>query len=331
MDVISLGKAKKAKQAIKETQDRLGYGGTEQDLDIRDKHENTKKRLEELEKRDPGVELFNRVSKVSENTTINLNKHNLRVGSLINHTRYKLSDMVVDDFEDDSGIDYEQSSNIAFDQNKKAIHALDPEQESVLVTISESASQVNTFVLSTIFGMNTKFAHEANLSEGYYKNTIYEVDAGIRLNYEDGLYALEGIYESNPIFLGEDLLKIQDINLEIDTPEGTDLQIKYAFSKDGNSFTSYRDSILNEYPYVKIKFLMKGKIESAPVKLLMNMQDNHSMYDSNNIQLRVIGEENKLVRNLHQYTPIEYDKESVQLYGNKIYRLTRKIDKGWNR
>lgn len=112
MDIISYQKAMKAKRAIASTQDRLGYNGTEQDLDITDVYTNTKERLEELEKKDPEVELLNMVSDVSKHTMINLNKHNLRVNSLLNHTRYQLTDMIVDDFQDDSGIDKEKSKNI---------------------------------------------------------------------------------------------------------------------------------------------------------------------------------------------------------------------------
>lgn len=59
MDVISLGKAKKAQEAIAEVQDRLGMNGSEQGSDVTDQYNNVKEQLEELEKKDPQVIIHN--------------------------------------------------------------------------------------------------------------------------------------------------------------------------------------------------------------------------------------------------------------------------------
>ncbi len=128
MDVISLGKANKAKKNIEKLNTRLGEG-------IQDIHPNVRTRLEELEKRKPGDILNKRVSEIEAHTHINLNKHNLRVASLLNQNRYKHTDMVMDDFNDDSGIDFDQSVNLEWITGK--VKAIDYSLPAEMVTVTE--------------------------------------------------------------------------------------------------------------------------------------------------------------------------------------------------
>ncbi len=129
MDVISLGKANQADKNIKKLNTRLGEG-------IKNIYPNVRIRLEELEKRKPGEVLNKRISDIEIHTHINLNKHNLRVASLLNQKRYKHTDMIVDDFNDNSGIDINKSVNIKWIDGK--VTAVDPALPAELVTVTET-------------------------------------------------------------------------------------------------------------------------------------------------------------------------------------------------
>jgi hypothetical protein len=108
MDILSLGKAMKAKKAMKALNDRLGSG-------VEDIHPDVKTRLEALEAKDPGVTLYNRVGDVEKNTAVNLNKHNLHVNTILNKNKFGLTELAFDDFADASGVDASKSINILHD------------------------------------------------------------------------------------------------------------------------------------------------------------------------------------------------------------------------
>lgn len=177
MDVISYQKASKAKEEIRNTQDRLGMNGTEQELDIRDIYNNVDERIAELEKKNPEVELYNRVSDVSAHTMINLNKHNLRVSSLLNQSRYSLSDMIVDDFIDESGIDKSMSVNYLYDGLNNIIKIAEGESQAEIVTVVE---EVENIPLQIVVSQATIEQHLKlqliNFEDGMHDNTIINGD-----------------------------------------------------------------------------------------------------------------------------------------------------------
>jgi len=133
MDIISFGKAMAAKKAIKSLNDRLGDG-------VQDVYKDVKTRLEEIEKQDPHITLFNRVSDVEANINVNLNKHNLHVNSILNKSRFGLTDLIFDDFEDDSGIDASLSHGYAYDATNKLFTIASGSTIAEIVTIAENVA-----------------------------------------------------------------------------------------------------------------------------------------------------------------------------------------------
>jgi hypothetical protein len=181
MDVISLSKATKAKKAIKKLQDRLGMNGTEQGKDVRDIYANVKTRLEELEKKDPGVTLYNRVSEVEANTAINLNKHNLYVNSILNKNKYKLTDLVFDDFGDDTGIDKSKSIDYEFDAVGRKVKIANGKTQAEIVTTTEVTDKPPSMIIvSQTTNAKTTNLKDVDLTKGTFNNAEF-VDDEIKL------------------------------------------------------------------------------------------------------------------------------------------------------
>jgi F5/8 type C domain len=173
MDVISLGKSMKAKKSIKKLQDRLGMNGTEQGNDVRDIYANVKTRLEELEKKDPGITLYNRVSEVEANTAINLNKHNLHVNSVLNKNKYGLTDLAFDDFGDDRGIDHSKSTGYEFDSVGRKVKIANGQTQAEVVTTAEDTTVVPRMItVSQAFNEVLTGEKSVDLSTGTHTNTV---------------------------------------------------------------------------------------------------------------------------------------------------------------
>ena len=191
MDVISLSKATKAKKAIKKLQDRLGMNGTEQGKDVRDIYANVKTRLEELEKKDPHITLYNRVSEVEANTAINLNKHNLHINSILNKNKYGLTDLVFDDFGDDSGIDYSKSTGHEFDSVGRKVKIASGQTQAEVVTTAEETTAVPRMItVSQAFNEKLTSESQVDLVNGVHAN-IEVVNGKIQLKIlqtQDGGY-----------------------------------------------------------------------------------------------------------------------------------------------
>jgi F5/8 type C domain len=141
MDIISLQKGMKAKKAIKKLNERLGSG-------VQYVHPNLKTRLEELEKKDPSVELYNRVSELETNTAINLNKHNLRMNAVVDKNKYALTDLSFDDFGDDTGIDKGKSTNFVYDAVGKKVKMSGSLDAEVITTPEDTATEASMIVVS---------------------------------------------------------------------------------------------------------------------------------------------------------------------------------------
>ena len=182
MDVISLSKATKAKKSIKKLQDRLGMNGTEQGKDVRDIYANVKTRLEELEKKDPHITLYNRVSEVEANTAINLNKHNLHINSILNKNKYGLTDLAFDDFGDDSGIDHSKSTGYEFDSVGRKVKIASGQTQAEVVTTAEETNVVPRMItVSQAFNEILTGIGIVDLITGVHTNTSV-TDGKIKLS-----------------------------------------------------------------------------------------------------------------------------------------------------
>ncbi|MFE5391894.1 discoidin domain-containing protein [Bacillus thuringiensis] len=101
--------------------------------------------------------LPNRVSDLETSIHINLNKHNLRVNSLLDKKRYNMKDMIIDDFGDNSGIDVEKSENITYDKKKHKVKQSNAQQPATFITVSEQLDMMpKLFLLSGISGKATR-------------------------------------------------------------------------------------------------------------------------------------------------------------------------------
>ncbi|MBJ7935650.1 MULTISPECIES: hypothetical protein [Bacillus cereus group] len=101
--------------------------------------------------------LPNRVSDLETSIHINLNKHNLRVNSLLDKKRYNMKDMIIDDFGDSSGIDLINSKNIFHDQQNHKVTPKDKTQAAILITTVESVETIPTlFLLSSVTEENAE-------------------------------------------------------------------------------------------------------------------------------------------------------------------------------
>lgn len=173
MDIIAYQKAMKTKPAIKKIKDRLGMGGTESgEKDVRGDYSTVKERLEELEKSAPDHILKKHVSDLEASTAINLNKHNLRVSSLLNQNKYRLKDMIFDDFADALGIDSTKSSNYVLDAAGKKIKQVNASLNSEVVMVNETVQEVPQKVaVSLTFNEQLDANKNVELFNGTFVNT----------------------------------------------------------------------------------------------------------------------------------------------------------------
>ncbi|MFE5391909.1 hypothetical protein [Bacillus thuringiensis] len=101
--------------------------------------------------------LPNRVSDLETSIHINLNKHNLRVNSLLDKKRYNMKDMIIDDFGDSSGIDLINSKNVLHDQQNHKVIPKDKTQAAILITAVESIETIPTlFLFSSVTEENAE-------------------------------------------------------------------------------------------------------------------------------------------------------------------------------
>ncbi|UYX56155.1 hypothetical protein M3Y14_34810 (plasmid) [Bacillus thuringiensis] len=137
--------------------------------------------------------LPNRVSDLETSIHINLNKHNLRVNSLLDKKRYNMKDMIIDDFGDSSGIDLINSKNILHDQQNHKVVPKDKTQAAILIATVESLETVPTlFLLSSVTEDNA----EDNLE--YYVSRNNE--AWMRIE-KDKLVSLDKLPEGKELLV----------------------------------------------------------------------------------------------------------------------------------
>jgi hypothetical protein len=256
MDIISLGKANHAKRAVQKVNTRLGDG-------VQDIYPNVKTRLEELEKKDPHVTLYNRVSDVEANTAANINKHNLRMNAVVNKNRYGMTDLAFDDFGDDTGIDKAKSTGFLFDAAGKKVK-IDPgqTQAEVVTTAETTSSDPTMIVVSQASNAKTQDDKIINLQQGNHQQTIAIKNPGsIGMEWEQsadttqwivissdsytikiaekepGIYYSTGTWESPVIDLGDNYKSIYKIIYTSSDP--TKATVYVSTSMDNQSFLPF--------------------------------------------------------------------------------------------
>lgn len=145
-----------------------------------------------------------RVSEMEKMVAINLNKHNLRVDTLLNARKYRLTDMVVDSFDDDSGIDPTLSSNYAYNAAEKKVGIASGSDKATIVTKPETSNTIpNVIFLSHSSGIRSQDEKDFNLSSGQNTNTVFTGQRIELTKQASGQYNPEGVWESAAIDLGE--------------------------------------------------------------------------------------------------------------------------------
>lgn len=81
---------------------------------------------------------------------INLMKTNFKVAALLAASRYNLKNMIVDDFQDTSGIDAAKSSGYIFDSVNKAVKKDEGSAEAIVTAVAESLSFVPKTLLLVV-------------------------------------------------------------------------------------------------------------------------------------------------------------------------------------
>ena len=119
--------------------------------------------------------LVNRVGELEEKTAINLNKHNLHMNTVLNKNRFGLTDLVFDDFGDDTGIDASKSFGHAFDaSNKKVIiDEVNGATQAEVVTTPETTDTVPQMItISQATNEKTNDIKSIDLANGTHTNTV---------------------------------------------------------------------------------------------------------------------------------------------------------------
>ncbi|GAK42067.1 hypothetical protein TCA2_4559 [Paenibacillus sp. TCA20] len=184
-----------------------------------------------------------RISEVEKMVAINLNKHNLRVAALLNKARYKLTDMVVDDFADLSGIDTDKSTGYAYDGTLKKISVSDNQDTAEVVTVAEKLDAVPEMLLlsEASAGISTS-TKSPDLASGTMNGTDF-MNGAINLHVvgetSQKVYATSGTYETAVIDMGDNYKSFNQVTVLSDIPTGSSLKVSSSTSEDGVAFTPY--------------------------------------------------------------------------------------------
>ena len=221
--------------------------------------------IEKIELQYKAQFLLNRISAMEEQNTINLNKHNLRVNALLTKSRYALKDMIIDDFEDNSGIDFYKSTNVIHDTSGHKVKQKNLTTPAEAVFVKETTATIpSLFTLSATVGQNTSVVKSLDLTKGILTNLVI-VNNKLALKQNgvvNGLpnYAESGEWESEDIYLGEKVLTIEDVTFTGGTSGSGSIKVLTATSNDGQSYSEYKEvgqdgsvaSALNKYIKVKV-------------------------------------------------------------------------------
>jgi hypothetical protein len=219
--------------------------------------------------------VLNRVSEVESNTNINLLKHNLRVDSILNKRRYSMKEMIVDDFEDASGIDSEKSTNIMHDAESHKVTQENTSLSSEALLITEELDYVPTmFTLSAVTTTDSTAAKDIDMSSGTFTNTEV-VDGELVLTSVDGNFAKSGSWESGIIDMGDNFKSFVELSNIIDKPEETSIKVLTSTSMDGVTFEEFREVLGSEVAssigrYVKVRVELTAKETILPEREIMS-------------------------------------------------------------
>ncbi len=115
MDIISYSKAKKAGKAVKVANKRIGHTDKfkHDDKDIKDLFNTVDERITNIGRELYPDQMNKKISNLTKNTMINLNKHNLKLDVFMNANKYQHKEMVYDSFKDQSNKD-SASVNVSY-------------------------------------------------------------------------------------------------------------------------------------------------------------------------------------------------------------------------
>jgi hypothetical protein len=276
MDVIALGKAKKAKAAIQKLNERLGDG-------VADVHDTVKVRLEELEKQAPSEILNKRLSDMERHTHINMNKHNLRISMITKQNRYKMNHLIFDDLSDLSGVNTSKSTGILHSAANHTIGIASGSEQAEVVFLKEKTSGMpKYFTVSQLNNLINIDSVEIGLAEGVSEG-VNLLEGALQLAAEGDHYRKEGSYETAVTDLGDNVKTVLHLEWEATVPEGASLDVDLAWSKDGITFTDYApinpdgSHTYQVDRYVKAKLTLRSKLGEAGFPLATDQYENEKI------------------------------------------------------
>jgi hypothetical protein len=302
----------KAKRKIDALNVRLGAG-------VQNGESNVKTRLEKLEALLPN-RIANLVSDIEKTTAINLNKHNIRLNLYSASSRYKLKEMIVDDFKDTTGLDMTASVNVTHDAAAHKIKMTDPSQEATAYTVTERLDTIPiVFFLSDSSNKRSSADLPVDLTKGTF-NKIASYGGQLQLALvQANVYEESGAWESEVIDLGEDA---KEILLKSVTSQNIGTMAIYtASSEDGEVFSEFApvnvDTTIGSAikRYVKVKVEMTG--EHGSVQIVLNPVTEYNNKEIKNLPAGYEMMAGQYVQTLKKYNGIStvpadgYDSEQI--------------------
>lgn len=219
MDIISIGKVKKVKLINDKNVVRLGQ-------DANNNANSIAERVENIEQMDPKQGLNKRIGDISEHTTINLNKHNLRVQMLLDLGKSKLNESIVDTLKTTDHIDDFNSSGYFHDvieENLKVESGLD---KAIVRFKPEVTKEVPYFFFISKVGLRAAINRTIlQLVSGMHNQTeLY--NGSLQLRLSSGALPIEGKWTSDWIDLGEKVRVLKDVRLNGTLPDHSSVTVR---------------------------------------------------------------------------------------------------------
>ncbi|MCY8466569.1 hypothetical protein [Bacillus atrophaeus] len=236
--------------------------------------------------------IWDRISDVEKNISINLNKHNLRVNSILNQSAYKFTDMIFDDFHNEDGIDVEKSKGYIFDSSRKIIK-IDPSKEKAEIVLkSEEVNNPTKLFISIAINEQTEKEIKISFEKGNHEGVIFEGGV-MKLNKRnEEEYNISGYFESSIIDLGTNIKRIKSILSEYDAPSNSIISVLFKTSKDSMDFTEYKstndiENMNIDDRFVKVKLELRAAVTLQPKSLLNLFEiDEGVMKDGETISIQ---------------------------------------------
>ncbi|MBU5262136.1 hypothetical protein [Bacillus atrophaeus] len=224
--------------------------------------------------------LWDRISDIEKNISINLNKHNLRVNSILNQSAYKFTDMVFDDFHNEDGIDVEKSTGYIFDSSRKIIKIAPPNEKAEIVFKSEEATNPTKLFISLAIDEQTEKEKPIPFQTGRYEGVAYENEVIKLSKINEEEYIKAGHFETSIIDLGTNIKRIKKIFSDYIAPSNAVINFLFKTSKDGIEFTDYKPvanldnmDIDDRYIQVKVELLAAYTLKPKPTVNLYQLND----------------------------------------------------------